>query len=56
MEMIEAARLDGASHFKIYWYIALRTCAGTTTITLAILTFMKTWGNFAWPLIVSAAP
>jgi len=55
MEMIEAARLDGASHFNIYWYIALPLCRNAM-VTLAILTFMKTWGNFAWPLIVSPRP
>ena len=55
MEMIEAARLDGASHFKIYWYIALPLCR-SAMVTLAILTFMKTWGNFAWPLIVAPRP
>lgn len=55
MEMIEAARLDGASHFKIYWYIAL-PLSRNAMVTLAILTFMKTWGNFAWPLIVAPRP
>ena len=55
MEMIEAARLDGASHFKIYWYIAL-PLSKNAMVTLAILTFMKTWGNFAWPLIVAPRP
>jgi len=55
MEMIEAARLDGASHFKIYWYIAL-PLSRNAMVTLAILTFMQTWGNFAWPLIVAPKP
>lgn len=55
MEMVEAARLDGASHFKIYWYIAL-PLSKNAMVTLAILTFMKTWGNFAWPLIVAPSP
>lgn len=54
-EMIEAARLDGANHFKIYWYIAL-PLSRNAMVTLAILTFMKTWGNFAWPLIVAPKP
>lgn len=54
-EMIEAARLDGASHFKIYWYIAM-PLSRNAMVTLAILTFMKTWGNFAWPLIVAPKP
>ncbi len=53
--MIEAARLDGASHFQVYWYIALPLC-GNALVTLAILTFMQTWGNFMWPLIVAPSP
>lgn len=54
-DMIEAARLDGANHFQTYWYIAV-PLSGNAMITLAILTFMNTWGNFAWPLIVAPRP
>ncbi|MEH6774892.1 MAG: carbohydrate ABC transporter permease [Cereibacter changlensis] len=54
-EMIEAARLDGASHFQIYWHVAL-PLSKNALVTLAILTFMKTWGNFTWPLIVAPSP
>lgn len=54
-EMIEAARLDGANHFQIYWHVAL-PLARNALMTLAILTFMKTWGNFVWPLIVAPSP
>lgn len=54
-EMIEAARLDGASHFQIYLYVAL-PLSKNALVTLAILTFMQTWGNFIWPLIVAPSP
>ncbi len=54
-DMIEAARLDGASHFDIYWHIVL-PLSRNALITLAILTFMKTWGNYMWPLIVAPRP
>jgi ABC-type glycerol-3-phosphate transport system permease component len=54
-DMIEAARLDGASHFQLYRYIAL-PLSKNALVTLAILTFMKTWGNFMWPLIVAPNP
>ena len=54
-EMIEAARLDGASHFQIYRHVAL-PLSKNALVTLAILTFMHTWGNFSWPLIVAPSP
>lgn len=54
-DMIEAARLDGASHFRIYWHVVL-PLSRNALITLAILTFMKTWGNYMWPLIVAPRP
>ncbi len=54
-EMLEAARLDGATHFQLYWFIAL-PLSKTALVTLAILTFMKTWGNFIWPLVISQRP
>jgi multiple sugar transport system permease protein len=54
-EMLEAARLDGANHFQLYWFIVM-PLSKTALVTLAILTFMKTWGNFIWPLVVSQKP
>jgi multiple sugar transport system permease protein len=54
-DMIEAARLDGAGHFQIYWHVALPLCRNAM-VTLAILTFMQTWGNYMWPLIVATTP
>lgn len=54
-DMIEAARLDGASHYQIYWHVALPLCRNAM-VTLAILTFMQTWGNYMWPLIVATKP
>ena len=49
-EIIEAARVDGASTFGTYWYIivpTLRPAAGV----LGLLTFVQTWNDFQWPLI-----
>lgn len=54
-DMIEAAVLDGAGHFAIYWHVAL-PLSRNALVTLAILTFMQTWGNFMWPLIVAPSP
>ncbi len=48
---IEAARMDGAGDFRIYWSLVLPLCR-PILITLAIFTFMGTWNDFLWPLIV----
>jgi multiple sugar transport system permease protein len=49
--LIEAARMDGASDFRIYWQLILPLCR-PILLTLAIFTFMGTWNDFLWPLIV----
>src|SRR5256714_6745812 len=50
-ELLEAARIDGASELRLYWQIALPLArAGLTG--LAILAFLGAWNEFLWPLIV----
>lgn len=49
--LIEAARIDGASDFRIYWTIIV-PLARPILVTLAIFTFMGSWNDFLWPLIV----
>jgi multiple sugar transport system permease protein len=49
--LIEAARIDGATDFRIYRTLILPLCK-PILITLAIITFMGTWNDFLWPLIV----
>jgi multiple sugar transport system permease protein len=49
--LIEAARIDGAGDFRIYATIILPLCK-PILVTLAIFTFMGTWNDFLWPLIV----
>jgi multiple sugar transport system permease protein len=49
--LIEAARIDGAGDFRIYWSLILPLCK-PILITLSIFTFMGTWNDFLWPLIV----
>ena len=51
-ELLEAARVDGAGEFRIFFQIAL-PLAGPALATLAILTFMNAWNMFLWPLINS---
>ncbi len=47
----EAAILDGASYFRIYWSIIL-PLAGPGLATLGLFSFMGAWNDFLWPLIV----
>jgi multiple sugar transport system permease protein len=50
-ELMDAARIDGASEFGIYWRIVLPQL-GPALATLGIFTFMGTWNDYLWPLIV----
>ena len=50
-ELIESARMDGCSEFRIYWQIIL-PLSKPVLATLGIFTFMGTWNDFLWPLIV----
>ena len=51
MELEEAARVDGASHFRIYWQIMLPV-SKPALATLGVFVFMFSWNDFLWPLIV----
>ena len=50
-EIIEAARMDKASEWKIYWRIILPLSAPAIAV-LAILAVMWRWNEFLWPLVV----
>jgi multiple sugar transport system permease protein len=50
-EMLDAARVDGASEWRIYWSIVLPQL-GPALATLGMLTFMFNWNAYLWPLIV----
>jgi multiple sugar transport system permease protein len=54
-ELIDAARIDGASEWGIYARIILPQ-VGPSLATLGILTFMYNWNNYLWPLIVITTP
>ena len=47
-----AARIDGAGELRIFWRIVLPLCQPALA-TLAILTFLGSWNNFLWPLVVA---
>jgi ABC-type glycerol-3-phosphate transport system permease component len=50
-EMLDAARVDGASEFRIFWRIVLPT-AVPGLVSLSIIFFMSSWNNFLWPLTI----
>lgn len=49
-ELVEAARIDGASTLRIYWNIVLPAVRPGIAV-LGLLTFMQNWNEFLWPLI-----
>lgn len=50
MELEEAARIDGAGEFRIFWQIML-PLSGPALSTVTILTFIANWNAFLWPLL-----
>lgn len=50
-ELIDGARVDGASHFDIYWRIVL-PLSKPVLATLGVFTFFAHWNSFIWPLII----
>jgi multiple sugar transport system permease protein len=52
-ELIEAARIDGANHVRIFWSVAMPV-ARTGVLTIAILTFISAWASYLWPLVVAS--
>jgi multiple sugar transport system permease protein len=50
-DLLDAARIDGAGEFRIFWSIVLPVVRPILA-TLAIWTFLSTWNDFMWPLIV----
>ena len=50
-ELEEAATLDGSSTLNTFWRVML-PLAGPALATLAIFSFMASWNNFLWPLLI----
>ncbi|GGF29011.1 carbohydrate ABC transporter permease [Subtercola lobariae] len=51
-ELIESARIDGAGEFRIFARIFL-PLAGPAIATITIMSFLASWNNFIWPLVVA---
>jgi multiple sugar transport system permease protein len=53
-ELIDAARVDGAGELRIFRSVIMPLC-GPALATLGILTFLASWNNFLWPLVVATS-
>ena len=51
VELEEAAYVDGAGPFRIFWSVVL-PLSGPALATLALLAFLTNWNDFLWPLYV----
>jgi multiple sugar transport system permease protein len=51
----EAARLDGAGHLRTLWSVVL-PLSGPILAAVGIFTFIGSWNNFLWPLLVANDP
>jgi ABC-type glycerol-3-phosphate transport system permease component len=54
-EILDAARVDGASEPRIFLRIVLPVCK-PALISLGIIVFIASWNNFLWPLVVLPSP
>ncbi|WP_340378848.1 carbohydrate ABC transporter permease [Streptomyces sp. SS7] len=50
-EIIEAARVDGASSWRVVWHVVF-PAARPAMAVLGMLTFVQTWNDFLWPFLV----
>ena len=54
-ELIDSGSIDGAGYFRIYRNIAL-PMVRSSAFVLGLFTFLTTWNDFAWPLIITQTP
>jgi multiple sugar transport system permease protein len=50
-DLEEAAAIDGANTFQVFWLIAL-PLSKPALATLAVITFLASWNDFLWPLLI----
>lgn len=50
-EIIEAARVDGASSWRVVWHVVF-PAARPAMAVLGMLMFVQTWNDFLWPFLV----
>lgn len=54
-ELIDAARIDGASEWRIFGQIVL-PLSGAPLAALAVFAFLGNWDSYLWPLVVLSSP
>lgn len=54
-ELVEAGRIDGLGEFGIFFRIFVPTMKNTYAAA-AIITFMSSWNNYMWPLVILQSP
>ena len=54
-ELLEAASIDGAGVFRVYWSLVLPIIAQSSFV-LGLFSFLASWNDFLWPLLVLNTP
>jgi multiple sugar transport system permease protein len=54
-DLMEAARIDGAGEFRIFWQVAFRLLA-PGFVTVLLFNFVATWNNYFLPLVMLSEP
>jgi multiple sugar transport system permease protein len=54
-ELLDAARIDGASSWRLFWTIVL-PLSRSILVAVAIFVFIGAWNNFLWPFIITTDP
>ena len=53
-ELEEAAKIDGAGYFRIFWNIVV-PISRPPIVTLGIITFIQAWNEYLWPLVIGSS-
>lgn len=54
-ELLDAARIDGASEFRIYWQVII-PLSGPALATLGVFNMISVWNSFLWPMLIVQTP
>ena len=54
-ELIDAGRIDGCNHLRLYWHVALPILRPALAF-LGIYSFINIWNDYLWPLIILNDP